>query len=135
MKVKLIDPEQREVWQHPEDPDFSVEYRAYAGATLTTDVHKVARKYIDYGVTKVIQDGNEVIEPRGGWASVLPSDIQTILFIEISRLSKLTPEEEQDSPTPLGSEPTETSTNAKGASGKDGSARKKATVVKKHGKK
>lgn len=134
MKVKLIDPEQREVWQHPEDPDFSVEYRAYAGATLTTDVHKVARKYIDYGVTKVIQDGNEVIEPRGGWASVLPSDIQTILFIKISRLSKLTPEESQDLTQPLGSASTPKPTIVKTASG-NGNAPKKAIAGEKRGNK
>jgi len=122
MKVKLIDPEQRGTWQHPEDDSFSVEYRAYAGATLTTDVHEVARKYIDYGVTKVIQDNKAVIEPRGGWSSVLPSDIQTILFIEISQLSKLTPEEEQDLPQPLGSVSTLTCIDAENASGNTGGA-------------
>jgi len=122
--IKLIDPEQRETWIHPEDPGFVVEYRAYAGPTLTTDINVVARLYINFGVTKVTQDGKAVIEPKTGWSATLPSDIQTILFIEISRLSKLTPEEAQDLPTPPGSVPTAKPTIAKkkSAKGKGGGA-------------
>ena len=122
MKVKLIDPEQRETWQHPEDAGFSIEYRAYAGPTLSTDIHEVARQYINYGITKVIQDGEAVNEPRLGWATILPSDIQTILFINISQLSKLTPEEVQDLQLPPGSQPTETITIVNDADGVDGDA-------------
>ena len=122
MKVKLIDPGQRETWQHPEDEGFSVEYRAYAGPTLSTDIHEVARQYINYGITKVIQDGEAVNEPRDGWSTILPSDIQTILFINISQLSKLTPEEVQDLQLPPGSQPTEMITIVNDADGVDGSA-------------
>ena len=120
MKVKLIDPEQRETWQHPEDAGFSVEYRAYAGPTLSTDIQVVARQYINYGITNVIQDGEAVNEPQAGWTSILPSDIQTILFIEISKLSKLTPEEVQDLQSPPGSQPTEITTIVNDADGVDG---------------
>ena len=124
MKVKLIDPEQREVWVHPEDPGFEVEYRAFAGATLTTDINVVARLYINRGVTKVTQDGKVVIEPKTGWSATLPSDIQTNLFILISQLSKLSPEEEQDLPTPPGSASTgkPTVVKKKSANGKGGGA-------------
>jgi hypothetical protein len=122
VKVKLLDPEQRETWQHPEDPGFSIEYRAYAGVTLTTDINIVARQYINFGITKVIMNGEAVIEPRGGWSTTLPSDIQTIMFVKISQLSKLTPEEVQDLPSPLGSASTEKNTTATDANGEDGSA-------------
>ena len=124
MIVKLIDPEQRETWIHPEDPGFVVEYRAYAAPTLTTDINVVSRLYINYGVTSVTHGGKAVIEPKTGWSATLPSDIQTILFILISQLSKLTPEEVQDLPTPPGSVPTEKPTvvKKKNAKGKGGGA-------------
>lgn len=105
---KLIDPEQRERWVHPEDPDFVVTYRAFAGPTLSTDIDVIARAYIDYGVMsvqngKMSKGGKKMVkQPKGGWSSILPADIQTVLFVEISKISRLTPDEVQDLPLPPG---------------------------------
>ena len=120
--IKLIDPSQRETWVHPEDESFVVEYRAYAGPMLTADIAEIAREYVNYGVTKVTNGGEDVPKPDTGWASILPADIQTPLFVAITRLSKLTPEEEEDLPLPPGSVSTEKSTIVTDAGGITGGA-------------
>ena len=123
MKVKLIDPDAKpEVWIHPEDPGFVVEYKAVCEPALTTDEYKYAKRKIDKGVVSVTNGGKAVIEPKTGWSSTIPPAIQTVLFIEISRISNLSPEEKQDLPSQPGSASTGKNTTAKDAGGKDGSA-------------
>lgn len=95
MAVKLIDPEQREVWTHPEDPDFTVTIRPVAIPTMTVDLFILGEKYIESGVVSV-SNPEPVAKPVGGWCSILPGDIQTALFVEIQGLSKLSESEEQD---------------------------------------
>ena len=94
--VKLIDPEARYTWVHPEDDGFEIEYRAVAFPTMTTDLFILGEKYVNDGITQVKQDGEYVVKPAGGWSAILPSDIQTVMVAQIRRVSVLMEDEEQD---------------------------------------
>jgi len=96
MAIKLIDPNQREIWTHPEDEDFKVEYRAVAIPTMTGDLFVLGKKYLEAGITRV-WNPDPVSKPSvGGWCSILPSDVQTSVFVAVQALSTLTESEEQD---------------------------------------
>ena len=118
--IKLLDPEQRFTWEHPADPDFKVEYKAYASPLFTTDLYEIARLYVNGAVTKVFNP-DEVPKPAGGWTSILPSDVQSALFVAISEVSVLNQNEELDSPSPPGSASMDVTMTAGIAGGADGS--------------
>jgi len=94
-RVKLVDPDARHTWQHPQDETFSVIIRPVAIPTMSTDIFVLGQRYIDAGVVEVLNP-EPVRKPSGGWTSILPGDVQTALFIEIQTLSNLTEGERRD---------------------------------------
>jgi len=93
--MKLIDPKQRETWQHPEDEEFSVVIRPVALPTMTQDLFELGKRYLEAGIVEV-RNPDPVPKPVEGWTAILPSDIQTVLFVEIQNLSHLTEDERRD---------------------------------------
>lgn len=118
---KLIDPKQREEWVSP-DEEWRVEYRPYTGVILTDDVHEIARQYIRHGVTRVWYAGELVKKPPEGWDMVLPTDVQTVVFTLIMKITVLDDGERQDSQLPPGSASTDVTGAATSAGGADGDA-------------
>jgi len=97
--LKLIDPKVSSAWIHPEHPEFVVTYRPVAIPTMSQDEFKIGKAYIDRGVVGVTNDGEAIPEPTGGWggpATILTSDVQTVLFGLIWSISHLTEDERQD---------------------------------------
>jgi hypothetical protein len=117
--LKLIDPAARWTWTHPADPDVRFIYRALSGPVLDRDL---GRRYLDAcieeafnvdipGVGPVAHWTRET-GPAVEWSKVLPSDVANALFLEVGRVSILTPEEERDSSSPSGQPSTPTRSNA-----------------------
>ena len=118
--LKLIDPEARYTWTHPEDDSVVFTYKALAGPLLNPDI---AESYLNGCITRaegvVLPDGSTVWEgePPINWAAVLPVDVASALFIKIANITQLTDDEAKNSPSPLGLQSSEKPGIAADASG------------------
>ncbi|MCK5020891.1 MAG: hypothetical protein KAS32_27975 [Candidatus Peribacteraceae bacterium] len=101
--MKQIDPKHTEKWIHPEEPEFIVEYRAFVGVLYSQDMEVITRQYINYGVVSVTDNGEEWKVPTGyTWSDIIPTQIQSPVCEEIYQLTKLSQQEVEDLPLPLG---------------------------------
>ena len=140
--LKCLDPTQRWIWQHPEDPDVRFEYKALTGPTLGLgSVEGVFRHYLDNCVTaawNVNINGVDYAEWRGTplvrWSEVLPADVANGLTLAILDHSRLSEAERGESSAPHGPQATE-SGNADSPNAGRGAAKTRAKSVRTHGPK
>lgn len=101
--MKQVDPKHTEKWIHPEDKEFIVEFRAFAGVLFSPEMDAVTRQYINYGVVSVTDHGKKWKVPVGyEWSDIIPTEIQSPVCNEIYNLTKLSAQEVADLPLPLG---------------------------------
>lgn len=119
---KTINPKQLYTWSPPESPDTVFHFRAYAGPIIPPSsdpaeaIRYVVATYLNYCIVRVENiellvsskqsDGSFVdrVEefglwegfPKVDWSLILPSEAQNALWIEISKVTKLTKAEERD---------------------------------------
>ena len=109
MSLKLIDPDTRYTWVHPEDDTVVFTYKALAGAITSVNLGKA---YLNNCITKVegvILPGCDIPsvwegKPAIDWQETLPADVATAVFLAIAGVSNLSGDESKNSPSPLGSE-------------------------------
>jgi hypothetical protein len=116
--LKTLNPRQTYTWSPESDPDTVFEYRAYAGPIVppSSDVGDATRylvkQFLSYGIVSVTnieipvenKDGTVTMTeyekwegyPKVDWTAILPPAIQTSLWVEISRASKLVKSEARD---------------------------------------
>lgn len=126
--LKLIDPAARYTWEHPTVPGVRFVFRALAGPTLDRDI---ARRYLDACIVEAFRvdiPGVGPVEhwtleagPPVEWSRVLPADVANALFLAITRVSVLLPEDDLDSRSPSGQPMPETPTTAPAAPARGGS--------------
>lgn len=114
--LKTFNPKLTMEWSP--DGETVFEYRAYAGPLIppTTDsdaaIRYVVKQYLSYGIVSVTnielpisdKDGNlNMVEfpkwtgkPVMDWTAILPTDIQTNLWVLISKATTLNKSEERD---------------------------------------
>ncbi len=126
--MKCIDPGQRWIWQHPENPAVRFEYKALAGPTLTRDL---GARYLNGCITRAwhvslpgvgnVDEWTIEAGPTVDWAKVLPSPVGNALFLAIAAVSQLTEEEDRDSLPPSGQPSSQKTTTATPAGAPAGS--------------
>ena len=126
--MKCIDPGQRWIWQHPENPAVRFEYKALAGPTLTRDL---GARYLNGCITRAwhitlpgvgnVDEWTIETGPAVDWAKVLPSPVGNALFLAIATVSQLSEEEDRDSLPPSGQPSSQKTTTATPAGAPAGS--------------
>jgi hypothetical protein len=127
--MKCVDPGQRWIWQHPKNPAVRFEYKALAGPTLTRDL---GARYLNACITRAwhvslpgvgnVDEWTIEAGPAVEWSKILPSTVANALFLSIAAVSQLTEDDERDSGSPSGPQPSQNSTTATDAGAPAGSA-------------
>ena len=111
--LKTLNPRQTFTWSPDDSPETVFEYRAYAGPLIPPSedpdvaMRYIVRQYLSYGIVSVtnislpIKDAYVDYEKWEGkpgidWTTVLPADIQTRLWILISKATNLDKAEARD---------------------------------------
>lgn len=135
--LKCIDPAARWTWIHPVHPSIRFEYKALAGPTISRDI---AARYLNGCVTRAwcvdipgtgpVEEWSIEAGPAVEWSKILPSDVSNALFLAIANVSSLSADDERDSRSPSGQQPSRIDTTATDAGAPAGSAHDGKTAPK-----
>jgi hypothetical protein len=127
--MKCINPETRWIWQHPRIKSCRFEYKALAGPTMTREL---GARYLNACITRAwgvdipgigpTDEWSIEAGPAVEWAAVLPAAVANAIFLSIAAVSQLTEDDERDSGSPSGHQPSQNSTTATDAGAPAGSA-------------
>jgi len=138
--MRCIDPATRWTWQHPTIPGCRFEYRALAGPTMTRDL---GARYLNNCITRAwgvdipgigpVDEWNVEKGPAVEWSAILPAAVANAVFLAIAAVSQLTEDDERDSRSPSGHQPSQSATTATDAGVPAGSAHDGMTTPRKAG--